>query len=156
MEKSMKSITDTIIDILSETHLFEMAFDRKIVINKLNSLQDVLSFHVLLVCQFPESRDVPHWKGEIKGQISIAMRAIRGLKTKKLDYDTIYNILVEGPIGEWTDYLLDVERMNEKGLVTKPDANVHTRAIRILEHVCMDLSKSEYRDSIDYYFDNNK
>lgn len=151
-----RTILETIIDVLSESYIFEMAFERKQVINKLINLQDVIPFHVLLVCHFPDSRDVPHWLGEIKGNLSAAERAIRKLKTKSLDYKTIYGIFVDGPLGEWKDYLLYVEDIEKKGMKVSPEAEVYTRAMRILEHICIDLSDGSLNQNINYYFENNK
>ena len=63
MEQKMKIME--IVDSLIESPLFEMAFQRKVIINRLRDFQFQINDHVLKIIAWPDAQEVPHWKREL-------------------------------------------------------------------------------------------
>jgi hypothetical protein len=58
-------LRELILDALIGTHLFEMAFERKRVIQELSSLEYQINLHVLKIIVWPGAQDVTHSKTEL-------------------------------------------------------------------------------------------
>jgi hypothetical protein len=78
-----------IVDSVIESPLFEMAFQRKVIINRLRDLQFQINDHALTIIAWPDAQDVPHWKRELTtwgNQLArMTLRAGRGLRPMGFD-----------------------------------------------------------------------
>jgi hypothetical protein len=51
-----------IVDAAIESPLFETAFQRKAIIDRLRGLQFQINAHALKIIAWPDAREVSHWK----------------------------------------------------------------------------------------------
>lgn len=93
------------IKILSSSHLFEMAYDRRDAINKIGAHASELAKKLVLVHHAVNARDLPHWKTSVNAHIR-EVHDLTFLRDKKrLKMDDIHNNVFESPMGEYDDYL---------------------------------------------------
>ena len=59
-----------LIDFLNKTRLFEMAFERKDAIKKLDNLSYEISIHLLKLIVFNNSNNFNHWLGELNSWLN--------------------------------------------------------------------------------------
>jgi hypothetical protein len=78
-----------IVDSVLESSLFEMAFQRKVIINRLRDLQFQINRHVMKIIVWPSAQEVPHWKRELTGWgndlTAMTLRAGRGARPMGFD-----------------------------------------------------------------------
>jgi hypothetical protein len=81
--------TMEIVDSLIESPLFEMPFQRKVIINRLRDLQFQINDHALKIITWPDAQEVPHWKHELTAwgnQLArMTLRTGRGLRPMGFD-----------------------------------------------------------------------
>jgi hypothetical protein len=82
-------IREILLDSLIGTHLFEMAFARKAIIDRLRSFQDQINEHAIKIIAWPDAQEVPHWKQELTAWgnrlAQMTLRAGRGLRPMGFD-----------------------------------------------------------------------
>jgi hypothetical protein len=78
-----------IVDAVIESPLFEMAFQRKVIIARLRDLQFQINDHALKIIAWPDAQEVPHWKRELTAwgnQLArMALRVGKGLRPMGFD-----------------------------------------------------------------------
>src|ERR1700733_12186639 len=84
---SMK-IREVLLDTLIGTRLFEMAFERKLVIDRLMSLQDQINSHAIKIIVWPDAQEVPHWKHELTAWgDNLASMWLKGRPSRPMGFD---------------------------------------------------------------------
>ncbi len=92
------------VKILTNTYLFEMAYERKDAINKLAPHVSQLARKMVMVHHAVDSRDLPHWKTTLNAHL-LEIHDLTFLKGKKrLSDSDLREQVFEGPIGEYSDY----------------------------------------------------
>jgi hypothetical protein len=97
-----------LLDILMETRIFELAYNRKDAMNKIRDLSLNTSMELLKILMYQDSRNQPHWRGKFDGWLRNIQRFAKGtLKERDL-----INLLWEEPLGnmdQLEDLIDDVE-----------------------------------------------
>ena len=91
-------IREVLLDTLIGTRLFEMAFERKLVIDRLMSLQDQINSHAIKIIVWPDAQEVPHWKHELTAWgDNLASMWLKGRPSRPMGFDLAWKILYIGP-----------------------------------------------------------
>ncbi len=92
-------IMEIIDSIFIESSLFEMAFQRKIIINRLRDLQFQINRHAIKIIVWPDAVEVPHWKRELtawgNNLMSMTLRSGKGLRL--MGFDLPWRLLYQEP-----------------------------------------------------------
>ena len=145
---------DLFLDQLSETRLFEMAFDRKKAIEHADSLEYQLSMHMIKLLMFEQRGLHTHWCKEVNIWFwSIQLKKLKATK-KPLPYRDLMKCLHEGPL-EWISQVQ--EKMNYLSgeypdlKIVQPDAaHIHKLLIDIYSRVCFDISREKFAAISEY------
>lgn len=140
---------------LMKTKLFEMAFHRKTVIEKIDNISMPLAEHMVKVLYFDYQYQArTHWFREINGYLSVVFRAnVKNANPPRLPYETYFHLLWEGPFGEgpieveWHLKRMYVDDPEYKNI---PKSGMSIQQIyRILQYfyhdICTDFAKDEYK-----------
>jgi hypothetical protein len=143
-------LREVVLDYLSETKLFEMAFERKVAVNKARNLQNQISRHLIKVYMYRDSEYVNHWCNELNTWLNdIQDNIIRGTK-RPLDFDTLMKILFVEPlesIAEVQNLMNRVHREYKDLKIDQPDAGVvHKNIYLIVQKICDTISNSRFQD----------
>ena len=148
-------IKDIVTNWLIETDLFEMAFQRKIVINKVRSLQLQISKH-LIKCLYYNVPDTTkeHWYKEINTWLS-DIDEYRLKNNKTLNGSVYYKLLFREPLGERTDVTRKIKKINtdktmsyRQGLISID--KLHENIEKVLHQVSYDLSNNKLKGIEEY------
>lgn len=136
---------DNVTDWLSDTSLFEMAYQRKEVINKIRNLQDEIATHLVK----HEMYDVPvetkkHWQAEINAWCG-KIHKLKLKNGKKLSGDMYYTLLFSEPLGERTDIEGIIDTIDIIDGMDEFDKNLsiselHERLEKIIHKISYDIS----------------
>jgi hypothetical protein len=143
-------LREVVLDYLSETKLFEMAFERKVAVNKARNLQNQISRHLIKVYMYRDSEYVNHWCNELNTWLNdIQDNIIRGTK-RPLDFDTLMKILFVEPlesIAEVQNLMNRVHREYKDLEIDQPDAAVvHKNIYLIVQKICDTISSGRFQD----------
>lgn len=97
-----------LLDMLMETRIFELAYNRKTAMDKVRDLSLNTSMELLKIIMYKNSRNQNHWRGKFDGWMSGIKRYSKGtLKERDL-----FNLLWVEPLGD-IDQLEDLISMVE-------------------------------------------
>ena len=97
-----------LLDILMETRVFELAYNRKTAVNKVRDISLNTSMELLKILMYKDSRNQNHWRAKFDGWMASIKRYSKGtLKERDL-----YNLLWSEPLGEMSQ-LVDLISMVE-------------------------------------------
>jgi hypothetical protein len=97
-----------LLDILIETKIFEMAYSRKVSMDKTRDLSLNTSRELLKILMYPTSKNQPHWQGKLNGWL----RDIKRYTTNTLKERDLVKLLWKEPLGEiyqLEDLIQDIE-----------------------------------------------
>jgi hypothetical protein len=155
-------IKDVIVDSLSSTRLFEMAFDRQTAKNKVVDLSPQIFDHLLKIWVLDSPQSSQHWRNEIDNWLGQIDKIYLKSSKKKPSSEDLYNWLIfdsapyyseeyiSKTIGKWV-------RGNYKGINIR-DHNadvVLNQILSVIQLVCTDISKDNYV-TIDEYLGSSK
>lgn len=95
-------IFEIITDYLLDSPLFEMAFERKTVVNKVRDISITLSRHLIKYLAFDDQAK-NHWLNEINGYLNMIDDVTLKPNNKKLSGDVYYSLLWDGPLNDGID-----------------------------------------------------
>lgn len=152
----MISFKELFLDVLNKTALFEMAFDKKTMENKIRGLEKPINLHLIKLLRYkdPENKqkhinDIMTWLSDIQDLDFLK-------KNKKFSKDTYYKLLFEEPItdGGNTQYLKNLERYTLKSYLSLPIIRSEKETIMELEQLHNKISSLLSRNEIfDMEFD---
>ena len=147
-------IREIFLDFLNETALFEMAFERKIAIQKARNLQNQIIRHIIKVNMYNNSEHVNHWCKEINGWLwDIQDNWIKGTN-KPLDRDTLFKILCSEPAGSINEVQHKMNRNYREYptlQIDEPDSSsIHKNIYTVIDLVCNDIADNNFKDIKDY------
>lgn len=152
----MKSVKDLFLELITETHLFEMAYDRKEAMIYCRGVSFQLMQHILKVYLFPEHQDYNHWKTEIRGWLNGIDDIIVKQKSRKLKFKDLYLTLYEEPVGHTDGIKILIGKMIHRKDIPSikiENYNVIQKQISIMYYqLCDDLAIDKMED-VDYYID---
>lgn len=150
-------IKDLMADWLSDTELFEMAYQRKKAMEIVSIHQDQIATHLVKHLSY----DIPvetkkHWEAEINAWIA-KIDKIKLKNGKKLSGDVYYNLLFNEPLGEISDLKGIIKTVNKfDGMdaynVTNNLNQVHETVEKILHALSYDLSNDKV-ERIQHYIE---
>jgi len=150
-------IGEIIVDWLNETVLFEMAYQRKKVIEIISNHQQQIAIH-LVKCLYYDvpSGMVDHWIAEINAWLG-KINSLKLKNGKKLSGDVYYALLFREPLGELSDLegIVDsIDTFEGMGSYNKVGSIhiVHERCEKILHSLSYDLANGKARN-IQHYFE---
>jgi len=138
-------IIEGIVDRLMEVHLFEMAFQRKNIVERCKNLQMQIAIHVIKCSVWSDNEARHHWESEINnwiGQINDMFYD----RHKKLSYETYFDLLWVAPF-EHTP----IVRRRANGSDGLPKVNLSSDELASIENkikaaydlVCEELSMKD-------------
>ncbi len=143
-------IYEIVIDWLIETSLFEMAFARRAIIERLRSYQSQINRHALKIIAWPDSRDVPHWRHELTvwGNDFAGMTLRSGKRLRPIGFDLPWKHLYLEPFEdaeEWTLAFL-LARLQQEGYsqpVTKPLRQIMIEYMIFIRSFCQAIGSQQ-------------
>jgi len=131
-----------LLDILMETRIFELAYNRKAAMNKVRDLSLNTSMELLKILMYQDSRNQPHWRGKFDGWMAGIKRYAKGtLKERDL-----INLLWEEPLGN-IDQLEDLISMVESDYY-KPSHHINYNDLTSLHKQMKDIFTSISKDIV--------
>lgn len=110
-------LREILLDAIINTKLFEMAYQRKIAIDKVRSRQDTIALHLVKLLMFSNNNVVPHWKTEVNSWISELNRIKLKPYNHRLYSDNFMQLLFDEPLGTSTDtydFIKEVYRLHNQ------------------------------------------
>jgi hypothetical protein len=100
-----------------KTKITALAYPRKEALNKLEALHLQVTDHVLKITVMPKSKDVPHWKSELKTWQRTLIRFNKSKTKSKTNYseDILRAWLWEYPLGTEEDRKEALNGLKESG-----------------------------------------
>jgi hypothetical protein len=98
-----------LLDLLIKTRLFELAYKRKVAIDKVRDLSLNTSTELLKILMYKDSQHQSHWRGKFNGWF----KDIKRYSKNTLKEKDLINLLYEEPLGEiWQleDLIKDIEQ----------------------------------------------
>ena len=147
-------ISDLLVNALMSTHLFEMAFAKKVAMDRARDLQLTVAQHLVKIVMYSSSTYVYHWKKEIDGWLrQIQSRKLRGTN-QPLNERDLFLILFDEPLGT----LVDVQDMMNQIYENYPDleidqpsaGQVSQKLSWMMSNVCKDMAQKQFK-GIDHY-----
>ena len=125
-----------LLDILMETRIFELAYNRKTAMDKIRDISLNTSMELLKIIMYKNSRNQNHWRGKLDGWFSSIKRYARGtLKERDL-----FHLLWVEPLGE-LDQLEDLISMVEADYYT-PSHHIDYTDLPALHNQMRDIFSS--------------
>jgi hypothetical protein len=144
----MKNFIQSVANALLEVHVFEMAFQRKVVIEKVRSLQGQIADHLCKIALYPEHRARKHWEKEIQSWLSNLNRNFFN-GSKKLSQAEYMNFLWNEPF-EGTHLVAHVAKTahGEQGLPklaknSFDEAQLTAELKSVYVEICSKISSSD-------------
>jgi hypothetical protein len=137
-----------LIDILNETKLFEMAFERKDAIRKLDNLSYEVSQHLLKLIVFNNSNNFDHWLGELNGWLNQIDDIRLKPNNKKLREEDYLKALKEFYLENEDQVTKMIQKLKNKykdeQVIYDEPSFVFNKTETILNWVCKSLSKDTF------------
>lgn len=131
------NILDLLADKVLDIPLMEMAYERKVVIRKIDDLSMQLAIHVAKIFTVNNPRDKKHWIGEVNGWL-YTINSWYVDRRKKLPFSVYYRLLWEGPLGHEDSVLAIMQKQDKyQYTITK---HTQTDVQQMYIAVCHDLA----------------
>lgn len=148
-------IKDLMVDWLSDTELFEMAYQRKKAIEIVSNYQRQIARHIIKYFYY----DVPeetkkHWVVEIDAWLAI-IDEVKLKNKKRLSGDVHYKLLFDEPLGEITDIQGIVKNIDKIPGMKDYDkigslTDLHIKCEKVLHAISYDLANDKFEDFLFY------
>jgi hypothetical protein len=147
-------VKDLLIDSLIDTKLFEMAFAKKVAMDKARNLQNQVARHLIKIQMYAQSQYVQHWVNEVNSWLlDIQDDKLRGTN-KPLPYRDLMLILFEEPLSTIDDIQYRMNRIYSEYSdlkIDEPDAAKINKSLSwILPQICKDIAASKFNNLNDY------
>ena len=148
-------IREIFLDFLNKTALFEMAFERKIAIQKARNLQNQIIRHIVKVNMYNKSGYINHWCKKINGWLwDIQDNWVKGTNMP-LDRVTLFKILFSEPAGSIAEVQHKMNRIYREYptlQIDEPDpGSIHKNIYTVINLVCDDIAGNNFKDIKDYF-----
>ena len=147
-------ILDLILDRISETQLFEMAFRRKEALSHALHLSDQISMHIIKVLMYGQCEHTNQWCQEIDGWLRGIQRYRLKTNSKPLPYRDLLYLLHEGPlehVSEVQDKMNEIFADYPSLIIVQPDAaQIHKQLLELYSRICLDISQEKFKTLTDY------
>jgi hypothetical protein len=138
------------LDKIADTKLFEMAFERKVAIQKARNLQHQISRHIIKTVMYSKSQYVNHWCNEINGWLTDISDTTLKRTRRPLDSDTLMNILFEEPMASPSEVKRKMNKIYGEYpdlKIDEPDEQiVHRKIYDIMKNISDDIANDKFND----------
>jgi hypothetical protein len=146
-------IREIILDTLIGTRLFEMAFQRKRVIEQLTNLQDQINLHALKIIAWSGAQEVPHWKRELTTWGNdLAGMWLRGRPSRPMGFDLAWKHLYLEPFEGAEDFALTfrLQRIQQEYQrpITKQPAEIVAEYMTFIRQFCEVIGRGQLTGDI--------
>ena len=131
-----------LLDILMETRIFELAYNRKNAMDKVRDISLNTSMELLKILMYKDSRNQNHWRGKFDGWMAGIKRYSKGT----LKVHDLFNLLWVEPLGE-TEQLEDLISMVEADYYT-PSYHIDYTDLPTLHNQMKDIFSDISRDIV--------
>lgn len=148
-------IKDLMVDWLSDTELFEMAFARKDAINKVRNVQSQIARHIIKYFYYDVTEDTKkHWASEINSWLNL-IDELELKNKKKLSGEIYYKLLFSEPLETTSeisrivkniDKIPGMKEHNKIGRLT----DLHIKCEKVLHAISYDLANDKFEDFLYY------
>ena len=152
----------SLIDLLMKTELFEMAFERKVIIEKCRSLSAQICFHIVKLTCFDNPNDVRGHLKSLDGWLDdiYSQKLKTPKKNKKLDADIYYKEIWFDRVDDYIqlkDIAEYIKRRDYKNVpLRKVDyQELYNKLCKMMNDICYDI-ESNNLEEFDYYLDKYK
>lgn len=147
-------ITEIVLDWITSTKLFEMAFSRKDLINRVSAQDWQVDSHLLKVLMYGKVAAYNHWCQELNAALS-GIQRLKLQGNKRLSSDKYFELLWKGFLetpNEVQDHMSEIDREYSRSfkLINYNPNEVHKEALQIMQKVCDDLSLGKFVSIQDY------
>lgn len=148
-------IKDLMIDWLSDTELFEMAYQRKKAIEIVSNYQRQIARHIIKYFYYDVSMETKkHWVAEIDGWLAI-IDEVKLKNKKRLSGDVYYKLLFDEPLGEITDIQGIVKNIDKIHGMKDYDkigtlTELHIKCEKVLHTISYELANDKFEDFLHY------
>jgi hypothetical protein len=137
-------ISELLVSSLMKTSLFEMAFVKKVAIDKARYLQNQIARHLVKIYMYSDSEYVRHWKNEVSTWLlDIQENKLKGTN-KPLSYKELMLILFEEPLGTIDDIQVKMNRVyceyTDLKINQHDPAMISRELAWLMPAVCKDIS----------------
>lgn len=142
-------IREILLDRIIESKLFEMAFEKKIAMDKARHLQNQIARHMIKIAMYGKSDYVKHWIQEVDGWLyDIQDNKLKGTN-RPLGGKDLRKILINEPLGTINDVQTKMNRIyNEYPTLAIDEPNVDNISKMItwvLANSCDDIAGSLFK-----------
>ena len=153
---------DFLLNKITETDLFEMAYERKVIIDKCRDLSSQICIHIVKLTCFNNPDDVRGHLKFLNGWIwDIYLQKLKTpKKNKKLPANVYYDEIWFNRVDDYTqlkDITKLLKRTDYKNVKLR-DVNysdLYDKLCEMMNKVCSDIEKDKL-NSVEYYFDKCK
>jgi hypothetical protein len=142
-------IREIVLDTLIKTRLFEMAFERKAIIDKLRAFQPQINRHAFKIIIWPDAQEATHWKHELtvwgNDLAALTMRTGRGLRPMGFDlaWKHLYLEPFEGSESQSATFLVRALEQEYQRLVTKPLSQIMAEYMAFIRPFCQAIGSQQ-------------
>lgn len=149
-----RSFTDFLLDVISDTPLFEMAYARSKAQDKVTSISPQIVQHLVKIFAVHSPNDLQHWKNEINGWLW-DIEDIRLKDNKRITQYNYHDWLLNKAHTNYTPEIIKkyIERFRMEYPGTRADADpefIANQVSHILAHVAADLAENKFTSINDY------
>ena len=152
----------SLMDLLMNTELFEMAFERKVMIEKCRSLSSQICFHIIKLTCFNNPDDIRGHLKSLNGWIDdiYSQKLKTPKKNKKLDADIYYKEIWFDRVDDYIqlkDIAEYIKRRDYKNVpLRKVDyQELYNKLCKMMNDICYGI-ESNNLEEFDYYLDKYK
>lgn len=147
-------IKELLINVLMNTELFEMAFSKRVAMDKARYLQNQIARHLAKIVMYSNSPHVPHWCDEVNAWLDdIQDNKLKGTN-RPLQEKDLFNILLDEPLGTLDDVRSRMNRNYREYptlVIDEPDPAIISKKLSwILLQVSSDIGKNLFVDIKQY------
>lgn len=138
-----------IVNSLLKSPLFEMAFQRKMIINRLRDFQFQINDHALKIIAWPDVQDVPHWKRELTtwGNQLARMTLRVGRGSRPMGFDLPWKHLYQEPFEPQVDNAVafSLRALSEEYQrpITKPLSQIVAEYMTFIRPFCQAIGSQQ-------------
>jgi hypothetical protein len=136
------------------TAIFEMAFEKKQVMDKSRNLQNQIASHLVKLSMYNKSEYINHWSNEVNAWLDdIQDNWFKGTN-RPLNEKDLFNILFLEPL----ETIEEVQRYMNKAYKNYPNlqidqpsaAEINKKLAWQLQGICHDIARKQFKDIREY------
>jgi hypothetical protein len=148
-----------LVDLLNKTILFEMAYERKHALNRLDSLSHQISTHILKLIIFNNSSNFNHWLGELNSwlnQVDDIRLKPNNKKLNKQDYLKYLKELYLENEDQVQKNIQKLKKLYPNEQVSIDDSTKVTNKLNnLINKICIELAADKFYPLTDLEFNFN-